>query len=393
MDFNKTKSDDKKYIANTYSRFDICIVGGKNATLVDSDGREVIDFTSGIGVNSLGVGDDNWVQAISEQAARLQHISNIFYTEPAIKAAKALINATSFDKVFFANSGAEANEGAIKIARKRSFDKYGEGRADIVTLKNSFHGRTITTLAATGQEVFHDFFHPFTQGFRYAEANCVDSLLEQIDGTVCGVMIELIQGEGGVLPLEKAYVDEVVRICKEKDLTLIVDEVQTGIGRTGSFLCCDQYGISPDVVTLAKGLGAGLPIGAILMSGEVSSVLGIGTHATTFGGNPIACAGAYEVVKRVSDSDFLQDVAKKGDYIRERLSKLDGITSISGVGLMLGIQLADKKAAEVVADCIKAGALFLTAKSKLRLLPPLTISYEEIDKGLEVLEQVLNRQY
>ncbi|NMA80029.1 MAG: aspartate aminotransferase family protein [Clostridiales bacterium] len=393
MDFNKIKSDDMEYIANTYSRFDICIVGGKNATLVDSDGREVIDFTSGIGVNSLGISDDNWVQAISEQAARLQHISNIFYSEPAIKVAKALINATSFDKVFFANSGAEANEGAIKIARKRSFDKYGEGRSNIVTLKNSFHGRTITTLAATGQDVFHNFFHPFTQGFRYAQANCIDSLLEQIDESVCGVMIELIQGEGGVLPLEKSYVDEIVQICKERDLTLIVDEVQTGIGRTGKFLCCEHYGISPDIVTLAKGLGSGLPIGAILMADTVSSVLGAGSHATTFGGNPIASAGAFEVVKRVSDSNFLDDVAKKGDYIRERLSKLDGITSISGSGLMLGIELTDKNVAEVVADSIKAGALFLTAKSKLRLLPPLTISYEEIDKGLEVLEQVLNRKY
>lgn len=393
MDFNKTKSDDMKYIANTYSRFDICIVGGKNATLVDSDGREVIDFTSGIGVNSLGISDDNWVQAISEQAARLQHISNIFYSEPAIKVAKALINVTSFDKVFFANSGAEANEGAIKIARKRSFDKYGEGRSDIITLKNSFHGRTITTLAATGQDVFHNFFHPFTQGFRYAQANCIDSLLEQIDESVCGVMIELIQGEGGVLPLEQSYVDEVVRICKEKDLTLIVDEVQTGIGRTGKFLCCEHYGISPDVLTLAKGLGSGLPIGAILIADTVSTVLGPGSHATTFGGNPIACAGALEVVKRVSDKEFLDNVAKKGDYIRERLSKLDGIDNISGSGLMLGIELADKNAAEVVADSIKAGALFLTAKSKLRLLPPLTITYEEIDKGLKVLEQVLNRQY
>lgn len=391
MDFNKIKSDDKKYIANTYTRFDISILSGKNATLIDSDGREVIDFTSGIGVNSLGVGDDNWVQAVSEQAAKLQHISNIFYTEPAIKAAKGLINASSFDKVFFANSGAEANEGAIKIARKRSFDKYGQGRADIVTLKNSFHGRTITTLAATGQDVFHDFFHPFTQGFRYAQANCIDSLIEQIDDTVCGVMIELIQGEGGVLPLEKQYVNEVVRICKERDLTLIVDEVQTGIGRTGKFLCCEQYEITPDVVTLAKGLGSGLPIGAILMSSAVSSVLGAGTHATTFGGNPIACAGAFEVIKRVSDGGFLQDVTEKGDYIRARLSKLEQITSISGMGLMLGIELADKAAADVVADCIKAGALFLTAKSKLRLLPPLTITYEEIDKGINILERVLSR--
>lgn len=387
--FDKLKDTFNARIVNSYGRFDIALDSGKNATAVDIDGNTVIDFTSGIGVNSLGFADEGWAAAIAKQAGKLQHISNLYYTQPCMEVAQLLCEKTGFDKVFFCNSGAEANEGAIKIARKYSFDKYGKGRATIITLENSFHGRTITTLAATGQEHFHDFFFPFTEGFCYAKANDIDSVKAQLNDSVCAVMIELIQGEGGVIPLDAGFVANVGALCKEHDLLLIVDEVQTGIARTGKLLCAQQYGIMPDVVTLAKGLGGGLPIGAILTNAKVSAVLGLGQHGTTFGGNPVVCAGAAEILHRVSTQEFLAEVTAKGEYIRGKLSDIPEITAINGMGLMLGLALATKKASEVAKQCVEEGLLILTAKENLRMLPPLTITYAEIDKGLEILKRVL----
>ncbi len=385
------KQKDKEYIVNTYARFDVCLEKGQNATCFDVDGKEYIDFGSGIGVNSLGYCDKGWVDAVTAQLNRLQHCSNLYYSMPDIELAEKLSGLTGYRQVFFANSGAEANECAIKTARKRSFDKYGEGRNKIITLVNSFHGRTVTTLAATGQEVFHRYFFPFTEGFDYAPANDFAALLEKLDDTVCGVMMELIQGEGGVMPLEQEYVTAVAKLCTEKDLTLIVDEVQTGIGRTGKLLTCEHYGLQPDIVTLAKGLGGGLPIGAILMNEEYAGVLGAGMHGTTFGGNPVACAGAVEVLNRVAEPSFLAQVEEKGNYIREKLSTIEEIEGVDGIGLMLGLRLKSKTAAEIAKICVANGLLILTAKTKLRLLPPLTITKEEIDQGIAVLEAALKQ--
>lgn len=383
------KEKDQAYIVNSYARFDVCLDQGKNAICLDVDGKTYIDFGSGIGVNALGYCDQGWTDAVTKQLHKLQHASNLYYTTPGIELAEKLSTFTGFEKAFFCNSGAEANECAIKTARKRSFDRYGEGRNKIITLVNSFHGRTVTTLAATGQEVFHQYFFPFTEGFDYAEANNLEDLLSKLDETVCGIMVEMIQGEGGVMPLAPDYIKAVSNLCAERDIALIVDEVQTGIGRTGKLLAHQHYDIQSDIVTLAKGLGGGLPIGAILMRGDYASVLGFGMHGTTFGGNPVICAGAVEILNRVTEPSFLAEVEAKGQYIREQLASIPEIEGIDGMGLMLGLRLKTKKAAEVAKACVANGLLILTAKTKLRMLPPLTITKEEIDQGIAILKAVL----
>ncbi len=389
MNFEEIKNDEQQYMMHTYGRFNTALVKGKGASAVDSEGKEYIDFTSGIGVNSLGYCDEGWVKAVSSQAATLQHISNLYYSPLQTEVSKKLCKLTGMEKVFLCNSGAEANECAIKIARKYSFDKYGEGRQKIITLINSFHGRTVTTLAATGQDVFHNFFFPFTEGFDYVTANDTDDLKAHISDDVCAVFIELVQGEGGVMPLSEDFVRTAADICKEKDILLMIDEVQTGISRTGTFFCYQQYGIEPDVVTSAKGLGGGLPIGACISGKKTAGVMTAGTHGTTFGGNPIACAGANEVLSRVSTKEFLDEVRAKGDYIREKLSAMPNVKEIRGKGLMIGIVTEKDNAKDVAGRCVENGLLILTAKNLLRLLPPLTISYEEIDKGLSILKSVM----
>lgn len=389
MDFSEIQQQEAQHMMPTYGRFPVALTSGKGAVAMDTEGKEYIDFTSGIGVNSLGYCDDGWVQAVSRQAARLQHISNLYYSDVQTELAGLLCELTGYSKVFLCNSGAEANECAIKLARKYSEEKYGQQRSNIVTLKNSFHGRTITTLAATGQEVFHQYFFPFTQGFSYAEANNLDSVKSCVDEHTCALLIELVQGEGGVLPLEKGFVQQLSLFCKERDILLMVDEVQTGVSRTGSLYCFEQYDVRPDVFTSAKGLGGGVPIGACLCTEELGHVLSQGQHGTTFGGNPIASAAALEVLSRVSGKEFLQQVREKGDYLRAKLEAIPGVTQVRGLGMMLGVQLEKDNAKEVAGACVQHGLLILTAKNVLRLLPPLTISYEEMDKGLAILQKVI----
>lgn len=389
MTFEEIKNDEQQYMMHTYGRFDTAIVSGKGAVAKDINGKEYIDFTSGIGVNCLGYCDDGWVKAVSAQAATVQHISNLYYTPLQTEVSKKLCELTGFDKVFLCNSGAEANECAIKIARKYSFDKYGKGRQKIVTLVNSFHGRTVTTLAATGQDVFHNYFFPFTEGFDYAEANNINDLKAHIKDDVCAVFVELVQGEGGVMPLTQEFVDAVAKICNEKDILLMIDEVQTGMSRTGAVYCYQNYGIQPDVITSAKGLGGGVPIGACLCSKKLADVMSAGSHGTTFGGNPIACAAAIEVLSRVTTPEFLAEVREKGEYIRKELQKIGNVKEIRGMGMMIGIVTEKDNAKEIAKKCVENGLLILTAKNLLRLLPPLTITYEEIDRGLAVLKKVM----
>lgn len=385
------KQLDQEYVVNSYARFDLQIDHGKNAVCYDEAGKRYIDLTSGIGVNSLGFCDDRWSAAVAEQAGKLQHISNLYYTEPCAKLAEQLAKATGLCRTFFANSGAEANEGMIKVARKYSFDKYGEGRSTILTLCNSFHGRTVTTLAATGQDHFHQYFFPFTEGFSYAMANDLADVKEHLTADVCGVLIEPVQGEGGVVPLEKSFVQALAVLCKERDILLLADEVQTGVGRTGTFLASEQLGILPDVVTLAKGLGGGLPIGAVVCGENTKEVLGYGDHGSTFGGNPIASAGALVCVERLADPAFQAEVVRKGKLVRQFLSEIPEVVSVTGMGLMLGIELKTKQAGAVAKACIEEGVLVLTAKTKVRLLPPLTITDEELNEGLCLLRKVLEK--
>ena len=389
--FEKVQQTDKQYVANTYGRFPVAIEKGKGATCYDFDGKKYIDFSSGIGVNSLGFCDEGWIQAVTKQLTTLQHISNLYYTSPCAEAAKLLCERTGMKKVFFSNSGAESNEGAIKCARKYSFTKYGEGRSKILTLNNSFHGRTVTTLAATGQDVFHNFFFPFTDGFEFIHANDLENLRKALEDTsVCALMMELIQGEGGVMPLDKCFVKEAEKLCKEKDIILIIDEVQTGVGRTGKLFAFQHYAIEPDIVTTAKGLGGGLPLGCVMFSEKTENVFVAGDHATTFGGNPVATAGAKYILEKM-DEDFLLGVAEKGEYIRNRLLKMPHVLGCDGKGLMLGVRLdEDVRAADIVRKGIENGVLALTAKVKLRMLPPLTITYEEIDEGLDAIEKALS---
>ena len=381
---------DNAHVAHTYGRNQIALEQGKGMHVTDFDGKEYLDFTSGIGVNSLGYCDPDWVAAVSEQAGRLQHTSNLYYTDPCGQLAETLCKRTGFDKVFFANSGAEANEGSMKAARKYSFDTYGEGRYQVVSLVNSFHGRTLASLTATGQEVFHHYFGPFNEGFAYTPANDYEAFLKTVTPATCAVIMEMVQGEGGVCALDKDYVSKVNAYCHEHDILIIVDEVQTGIGRTGTFLAYEQFDVQPDVVSLAKGLGGGLPIGAVLMNEKVAAGMGAGTHGSTFGGNPVVCAGANVVVDRM-DNGFLANVNERAVQLRTGLAKLPMVKSLSGIGLMVGIEFfGDVRAADVLAACREKGLLVLTAKTRLRLLPPLTLTAHDVEKALAILNEVLS---
>ena len=377
-------------VMGTYGRYPLVMESGKDECATDENGKKYIDFGSGIGTNSLGYCNEEWVNAVCEQVKTLQHTSNYYYTKVQADFAEKLTKATGMKKIFFGNSGAEANECAIKIARKYSFDKYGKGRHNIITLINSFHGRTLTTLSATGQDVFHNYFFPFTEGFIYVEANNIDDLKSKIDDSVCAIMFEYIQGEGGVLALDKEFVDEIYKIAEEKDILTISDEVQTGVGRTGKFLAGDNYGKKADIVTLAKGIAGGLPMGACLTGEKCENVLTAGTHGSTFGGNPVCCAGGLAVLNKADDKDFLVEVVKKGDYIRNKLSEINEVDGLSGMGLMIGITLKTKKAGDMAKMALEKGLLVLTAKDKLRLLPPLTITYDEIDEGMKILKEILD---
>ena len=385
---NSLKNKDKEYIAGTYARFDLVLDSGKGATCKDIDGKDFIDFTSGIGVASLGYGNGKWIEAITVQGQKLQHTSNLFYTSPQIILAEKLIKATGMSKVFFGNSGAEANECAIKVARKYGNSESHNRKNVIITLENSFHGRTMATLTATGQEHYHENFYPFVDGFKYSPANDIDALKALITEDVCGIILELIQGEGGVVPLSKDFVKSAERLCNENDILLIIDEVQTGVGRTGSLFAYEQFDIKPDIVTFATGIGAGLPLGGALLGHKVSDVLGYGDHGTTFGGNPVICAGANVVLDTLTD-EFLTVVSAKGEYLTSELKKIPEIYDISGMGLMIGYKVKNADSGDFVKKCMFDGLLQLTAKDKVRLLPPLVISYEEIDKGLEIIKRNL----
>ncbi len=382
-----TKELDNLYVAHAYGRFDVALTKGQGSTLYDENGKKYIDFGSGIGVTAFGINDPVWTKAVEEQLHRVQHTSNLYYTAPCAKLAQLLCEKSGMKKVFFGNSGAEANEGAIKFARKYSFDKYGAGRSTIITLVNSFHGRTITTLAATGQDSFHTVFDPFTPGFKYCPANDIEALQAAATDDVCAVLFECVQGEGGVNNLSPTFVNAIAKLAKEKDILIAVDEVQTGNGRTGTYFAYQQYGITPDIVTTAKGLGGGLPIGAVLFGEKLQDTMTPGSHGSTFGGNPVVAAGACSIVERIDD-DFLSEVQRKSEKIRTALAKVKGVQSISGMGLMLGIE-TDKPAGEVAKACLANGLLILTAKTKLRLLPALNISDAELDEGLEILKGVL----
>ena len=384
------KEKDSKYIANTYARFPVVITGGKGSLLFDENGKEYIDLATGIAVNTFGAADSEWVNAVTEQLNKIQHTSNLYYTAPQTELAKALCERTGLKKVFFSNSGAEANECAIKAARKYAAGKKGGEYYEIVTLKNSFHGRTVTTLAATGQEVFHKDFLPLTEGFCYAEANNIQDLESTVKThKTAAIMLECVQGEGGVMPLDSEFVKKAAEIAKKEDILLIIDEVQTGNGRTGKYFAYMNYGITPDIVSTAKGLAGGLPMGAVLFGEKLKDTVTPGSHGSTFGGNPIAAAGAISIVERIDDK-FLNEVAAKGDYIRDYLGKIKGVKSISGMGLMLGIE-TEKPAKEIAAECLERGLLVLTAKTKIRLLPALNISKNELDKGLNILKEVIEK--
>ena len=376
-------------VMHTYGRYDLVMEKGSGREAADENNKKYIDFGSGIGTNSLGYCDKEWADAVCSQVRSIQHTSNYYYTAIQAEFAEKLCSVTGYDKVFFGNSGAEANECAIKIARKYSFDKYGKGRHTIITLVNSFHGRTMATLPATRQDVFHDYFFPFLEGFVHTPANDIEALKKCADDTVCAIMIEMVQGEGGVVKLDEDFVKAVRAICDEKDILMIADEVQTGAGRTGKFLASEHFGVKPDITTMAKGIAGGIPVGACLASEKCSSVLTPGTHGSTFGGNPLACAGGNVVVSRVSSPEFLAEVQKKSEYIFDKVSKMKGVASVSGLGLMIGIELTEKKAADVVKAALDRGLLLLTAKTKVRLLPPLNITFEEIDAGLKIFEEIL----
>lgn len=384
-----TKEKDLKYIMHTYGRYDVALKSGKGAVAYDENGKKYIDVSSGIGVNSLGYCNDGWVDAVTKQAGTIQHMSNYFYSEQSSNLAEKLCNLTGLSKVCFGNSGAEANECAIKIARKYSFDKYGEGRNGIITLKNSFHGRTVTTLSATGQDVFHNYFFPFTEGFTYVEAGDINALKNAVNNNTCAVMLELIQGEGGVNILDKDYVQSLVKFCNENDILVIVDEVQTGIGRTGKLFAFENYEILPDLVTVAKGLGGGLPIGLCMCGEKLKDVMSPSTHGTTFGANPVVCAGANYVLDTITADGFLDEVNKKGAYIEEKVSKFENVKNVRRMGLMIGIELESGNAHDIAVKCVENGLLIITAKDLLRMLPPLVITYDEIDEALKILENTL----
>ena len=383
MDIQKL---DQSYIAGTYARFPVTIVKGKGSLVWDENGKEYIDLSTGIAVDIFGVADEQWMAAVTKQLGTLQHISNLYYTVPCAKLAQLLCEKTGMKKVFFGNSGAEANECAIKAARKWSEDKKGKEYSTIITLKNSFHGRTITTLAATGQDVFHHDFLPLTDGFVYAEPNDLADLARLIAENKCAaVMMEVVQGEGGVMPLDEAYVKGAAKLCQENDLLLICDEVQIGNGRSGMLYGYMAYGVQPDIVSTAKGLAGGLPLGATLLGEKVQDVLSAGTHGSTFGGNPVCCAGAINVLERL-DEAMLQGVQARSAYIRQELAGAKGVIGVSGLGLMLGIQ-TEKNAADIIAACREKGVLVIKAKDKLRLLPALNIPMDQLAKAIAVIKE------
>lgn len=376
---------DKEYIAGTYSRYDLVAEKGKGSILTDETGREFIDFTAGIGVNSLGFCDEHWINAVVGQVKKLQHTSNLYYTKPCVDLAKKICEKTGMSKVFFGNSGAEANEGAIKVARKYGGLK-NSSKVDIVTLNMSFHGRTITTVKATGQEDMHKFFGPFLRGFVYADANDIESLKKSVNENTCGIMLEMVQGEGGITVLNQDFVDTAVSLCKTYDALLIIDEVQTGVGRTGKFFAYEHFGIKPDIVTFAKGMGGGLPIGGFILGEKASDVLVSGDHGSTFGGNPIVASGGCAVVDTM-DENFLMQVREKGEYIVKELSKMKNIHDISGLGMMIGFKVKGIEAKEFLKRCLNRGLMVLTAKEKVRLLPPLNISEDDIKEGLDIIRE------
>ena len=382
------EQQDKEYIANTYGRFNVCFEKGKGSLLWDVEGKEYIDLGSGIGVTAFGVDDDEWSKAVIAQTHALNHISNLYYSVPQIKLAEMLCKQTGMKKVFFCNSGAESNECAIKAARKYSHDKYGDGRNVIVTLVNSFHGRTVTTLSATGQDVFHQHFFPFTEGFVHTPANDIDAALKVLaNPAVCAIMMEPIQGEGGVMPLDKEFVQAVTKYAHEHDQLVLIDEVQTGNGRTGSLYAYEQFGIEPDIVSTAKGLAGGLPMGATLFNEKTQFVLTAGAHATTFGGNPICAAAGCTIIERLTP-EFLATVKAKGDYVKQALDGKLGVVGVSGMGLMIGIETTvDPK--DVIAKCLEKGVVCLSAKNKVRLLPALNIPQEQLEKAITILADVI----
>ena len=376
---------DKEYVAGTYGRFPVELVSGKGSVLTGSDGKQYIDMGSGIGVTSFGIADDAWVKAVTDQLTKLQHTSNLYYTEPCALLAKALCEKTGMKTPFFSNSGAEANECAIKVARKYSAQKKGSDCYTIVTLINSFHGRTLTTLAATGQDKFHADFQPLTPGFAYVAADDIEGLKKTVaEVNAAGIMLECVQGEGGVLPLSREFILAAAELAKAQDIPLIIDEVQTGNGRTGKLYAYMHYGIAPDIVSTAKGLGGGLPIGATLMSEKVQNVLGPGDHGSTYGGNPVSCAGALSVIGRLDDA-FLAQVRAKSEYVFSTLENAPGVESVKGLGLMIGIK-TKKEAKEVVNACLEKGVLCLTAKDKVRLLPALNIPMDVLKNAVEVIK-------
>ena len=378
---------DQAYVANTYNRFPVEVVSGKGSRLVDVNGKSYVDMGSGIGVTAFGFGDEIWTAAVTEQLGKVQHTSNLYYTEPCAKLAKLMCEKTGMKKVFFGNSGAEANECAIKVARKYSAMKKGGDCTTIVTLVNSFHGRTLTTLAATGQEVFHKDFLPLTPGFVHVPANDIDALKKCVEkNNVAGIMMEVIQGEGGVNALDAEYLMAADRLCHELDIPFIIDEVQTGNGRTGKLYGYMNFKISPDIVSTAKGLGGGLPIGACMMNEKMEYVLGYGDHGSTYGGNPVCCAGAISILERLDD-DFLGKVKRRSGYIMAALCNAPGIESISGLGLMLGLKTT-APAGDVVRECMNRGVLCLTAKDKVRLLPALNIPMEDLEYAVETIKAV-----
>lgn len=387
MDVREIYGDDGRYIAGTYGRFPLAIKKGKGCRLYGYDGKEYIDFGSGIAVNIFGVNDEEWKAAVIGQLGCIQHASNLYYTLPQTRLAKLLCGRTGASRVFFSNSGAEANECAIKAARKYGEECFGADRKGIITLKGSFHGRTIATLAATGQDEFHRWFGPFPAGFTYAD-HTIEGVEACFTEDTCAVMLELIQGESGVNVLDRKFVLGVEKLCRERGALLIVDEVQTGNGRTGYLYTYQGFGIKPDIVTTAKGLGGGLPIGACMLFGKCGEILGRGDHGSTFGGNPAVCAGAYSVISRI-DEKLLADVRKKGEYITVALEKIDGVENVSGMGLMIGIK-TKKPAAEIANECLKRGLLVLTAHEKVRLLPPVNIGKEEIDFAVRILSEVIS---
>lgn len=376
-------------VIGSYGRYPLVMEAGSERICKDENGREYIDFGSGIGTNSLGFCDKDWAEAVCRQVRTLQHSSNYYYTAVQAEFAETLCKTTGYKKVFFGNSGAEANECAIKSARKYSFDKYGKGRHTIITLVNSFHGRTMATLSATGQDVFHNYFFPFLEGFVHAEANNIADLEAKLDDTVCAVMLEYVQGEGGVVALDKEYIDAVYEMCGQRDILVIADEVQTGAGRTGKVLAGEHYGRKADITTLAKGIAGGVPMGACLFGEKVENVLTPGTHGSTFGGNPIACAGGNAVFAKLNSEGFLDGVNEKAEYIRKRLAECSEVECVSGLGLMIGITLKTKNAPDVVKKALEKGLLILTAKEKVRLLPPLNIDGKELERGMDILIDIL----